>query len=75
MLVAEAVGRALGALGVDVVFGLMGSGNLAVTNALRDAGVPFHAVAPRVRRGLHGRRVRARERAARRLQRAPGARA
>jgi thiamine pyrophosphate-dependent acetolactate synthase large subunit-like protein len=43
MLVAEAVGRALGALGVDVVFGLMGSGNLAVTNALRDAGVPFYA--------------------------------
>jgi thiamine pyrophosphate-dependent acetolactate synthase large subunit-like protein len=43
VLVAEAVGRALGALGVDVVFGLMGSGNLAVTNALRDAGVPFHA--------------------------------
>jgi thiamine pyrophosphate-dependent acetolactate synthase large subunit-like protein len=41
--VAEAVGRALAALGVDVVFGLMGSGNLAVTNALRDAGVPFHA--------------------------------
>jgi thiamine pyrophosphate-dependent acetolactate synthase large subunit-like protein len=43
VLVADAVGRALGALGVDVVFGLMGSGNLAVTNALRDAGVPFHA--------------------------------
>src|SRR3954449_5515959 len=43
VLVADAVGRALGALGVDVVFGLMGSGNLVVTNALRDAGVPFHA--------------------------------
>src|ERR671922_870863 len=43
MLVAEAVGRALGALGVDVVFGLLGSGNLTFTNALRDAGVPFHA--------------------------------
>src|SRR3954447_14870672 len=41
--VADAVGRALGALGVDIAFGLMGSGNLAVTNALRDAGVPFHA--------------------------------
>jgi thiamine pyrophosphate-dependent acetolactate synthase large subunit-like protein len=39
VLVAEAVGRALGALGVDVVFGLMGSGNLPCTNALRDAGV------------------------------------
>jgi thiamine pyrophosphate-dependent acetolactate synthase large subunit-like protein len=38
MLVAEAVGRALAAMGVDTVFGLMGSGNLAVTNAMRDAG-------------------------------------
>src|SRR3954453_11541336 len=43
MLVADAVGRALGALGVDVVFGLMGSGNLTVTNALRDAGARFVA--------------------------------
>ena len=38
MLVAEAVGRALAGMGVDTVFGLMGSGNLAVTNAMRDAG-------------------------------------
>src|SRR3954467_3868046 len=43
MLVAEAVGRALAAMGVDTVFGLMGSGNLAVTNALRDAGARFYA--------------------------------
>jgi thiamine pyrophosphate-dependent acetolactate synthase large subunit-like protein len=43
VLVAEAVGKALASLGVDVVFGLLGSGNLTVTNALRDAGVPFHA--------------------------------
>ena len=43
MLVAEAVGRALAGLGVDTVFGLMGSGNLAVTNALRDAGARFYA--------------------------------
>jgi thiamine pyrophosphate-dependent acetolactate synthase large subunit-like protein len=43
VLVAEAVGRALASLGVDAVFGLLGSGNLTVTNALRDAGVPFHA--------------------------------
>ena len=41
MLVAEAVGRALPALGVDAVFGLLGSGNLALTNALRDAGARF----------------------------------
>jgi thiamine pyrophosphate-dependent acetolactate synthase large subunit-like protein len=43
MLVAEAVGRALAAEGVDVCFGVLGSGNLVVTNALREAGVPFHA--------------------------------
>ena len=43
LIVAEAVGRALASLGVDAVFGLLGSGNLTVTNALRDAGVPFHA--------------------------------
>src|SRR5215217_7012247 len=43
MLVAEAVGKALAGLEVDVVFGLMGSGNLAFTNAMRDAGVRFYA--------------------------------
>src|SRR6478609_5708883 len=42
MLIAEAVGRALAAQGVDTVFGLMGSGNLTVTNALRDAGARFY---------------------------------
>ena len=41
MLVAEAIGRALAAHGVDTVFGLLGSGNLTVTNALRDAGARF----------------------------------
>ncbi len=43
MQVAEAVGRALASLGVDVVFGQLGSGNQTFTNALRDAGVPFHS--------------------------------
>jgi thiamine pyrophosphate-dependent acetolactate synthase large subunit-like protein len=43
MRVAEAVGRALAGLGVDAVFGLLGSGNLTVTNALRDAGARFIA--------------------------------
>ena len=43
MLVAEAVGRALAREGVGAVFGVLGSGNLVVTNALRDAGVPFVA--------------------------------
>jgi acetolactate synthase I/II/III large subunit len=41
MLVSEAVGKALADQGVRVVFGLMGSGNLTVTNALRDAGARF----------------------------------
>src|SRR3954452_23447704 len=43
MLVAEAVGRALAAEGVAACFGVMGSGSLVFTNAMRDAGVPFHA--------------------------------
>jgi thiamine pyrophosphate-dependent acetolactate synthase large subunit-like protein len=43
MLVSEAVGRALASEGVRVVFGLLGSGNLTVTNALRDAGATFVA--------------------------------
>jgi thiamine pyrophosphate-dependent acetolactate synthase large subunit-like protein len=42
MLVSEAVGRALVEEGVRVVFGLLGSGNLTVTNALRDAGAAFY---------------------------------
>jgi thiamine pyrophosphate-dependent acetolactate synthase large subunit-like protein len=41
MLVSEVVGRALHQRGVEVVFGLMGSGNLAVTNALVAAGARF----------------------------------
>jgi thiamine pyrophosphate-dependent acetolactate synthase large subunit-like protein len=43
MNVSRAVGRALGELGVDRVFGLMGSGNLTLTNALREAGAPLVA--------------------------------
>ncbi len=43
MRVAEAVGQALASEGVAAVFGVLGSGNLVVTNALRDAGVPFVA--------------------------------
>src|SRR3954468_19334571 len=42
MLVSEAVGKVLADQGVRVVFGLMGSGNLTVTNALRDAGAAFY---------------------------------
>src|SRR3954453_387818 len=41
MLVSEVVGRTVHTLGGDVVFGLMGSGNLAVTNAIVAAGGAF----------------------------------
>ena len=41
--VAEAVGRTLATLGVGHAYGVVGSGNFDVTNALRDAGVPFTA--------------------------------
>jgi thiamine pyrophosphate-dependent acetolactate synthase large subunit-like protein len=43
MLVSEAVGRALGRRGPSHVFGLIGSGNFAVTNALVEEGVRFVA--------------------------------
>lgn len=43
MLVAEAVGRALVACGVDHVFGVVGSGNFHVTTAMVDAGARFVA--------------------------------
>ncbi|MFI6598492.1 thiamine pyrophosphate-binding protein [Nonomuraea sp. NPDC050536] len=43
MIVAEAVGRALASLGVDTVFGVVGSGNFHVTNALRQYGARFVA--------------------------------
>jgi acetolactate synthase I/II/III large subunit len=43
MLVAEAVGRALAAAGVDHVFGVVGSGNFHVTNAMVAAGATFVA--------------------------------
>lgn len=41
--VADAIGRRLAALGVDTVFGVIGSGNLVVTNALRNGGAHFVA--------------------------------
>ncbi len=43
MLVAEAVGRALAERGAQHVFGLIGSGNFAVTNALVAGGATFIA--------------------------------
>jgi len=45
MDVAAAVGQALAALGVRDVFGVVGSGNFHVTNALVAAGARFHAAA------------------------------
>ncbi|WP_307866366.1 thiamine pyrophosphate-binding protein [Leucobacter chromiisoli] len=41
--VAELVGQALARLGAGHCFGVVGSGNFAVTNALRAAGIPFTA--------------------------------
>ncbi|WIX76460.1 thiamine pyrophosphate-binding protein [Amycolatopsis carbonis] len=43
MKVAELVGRTLADLGVGMAFGVVGSGNFEVTNALRAAGVRFVA--------------------------------
>jgi acetolactate synthase I/II/III large subunit len=43
MLVGEVVGRALGAVGVDHVFGVVGSGNFHVTNGMIAAGARFVA--------------------------------
>jgi acetolactate synthase I/II/III large subunit len=45
MLLAEAVGRSLATHGVRAAFGLVGSGNFHVTNALVAAGVRFVAAA------------------------------
>jgi acetolactate synthase-1/2/3 large subunit len=43
VLVAEAVGRVLAGLGADRAFGVVGSGNFHLTNALRACGVAFVA--------------------------------
>ncbi len=43
MTAAEVVGATLARLGVDVVFGLLGSGNLIATNALVAGGATFHS--------------------------------
>lgn len=43
MNVAQLVGRTLAELGVGHCFGVVGSGNFTVTNALREYGVPFTA--------------------------------
>ncbi len=43
MRVADAVGRELARLGAEVVFGVVGSGNFHVTNALIDGGARFVA--------------------------------
>jgi thiamine pyrophosphate-dependent acetolactate synthase large subunit-like protein len=43
VIVADVVGRTLAELGVGHAFGVVGSGNFHVTNALRAGGVPFVA--------------------------------
>ncbi|MBV9164816.1 MAG: thiamine pyrophosphate-binding protein, partial [Solirubrobacterales bacterium] len=40
--VADVVGATIAAQGVHDTFGVLGSGNLIVTNALRDGGARFH---------------------------------
>ena len=47
MRVAEAVGRGLAGLGVNTVFGVVGSGNFHVTNALVAGGARFVAAGTR----------------------------
>jgi thiamine pyrophosphate-dependent acetolactate synthase large subunit-like protein len=56
MLVSEAVGAALAELGADTVFGVVGSGNFHVTNALiaRSAARPAWLTAGRGRRAALG---------------------
>ena len=43
MTVADAVGRALVGAGIDTVFGVVGSGNFVVTNAMVGAGARYVA--------------------------------
>lgn len=43
MTVADQIGALLAELGVGHAFGVVGSGNFHVTNALRAAGVPYVA--------------------------------
>ncbi|MEJ7820283.1 MAG: thiamine pyrophosphate-binding protein, partial [Rubrobacteraceae bacterium] len=43
MKVSEAIGKTLAERGVEVFFGLVGSGNFAVVNALREAGAEFYS--------------------------------
>ncbi len=43
MQVSEAIGRALADRGVEVFFGLVGSGNFTVTNALHAAGAAYYS--------------------------------
>ncbi len=75
MIVAQAVGRPLAGLGVDHVFGVVGSGNFHVTNALVAGGRAVRRGPARGRRGDDGRRLRADERQVARADRAPGLRA
>ena len=57
--VADAVGRALVDGGIDHVFGVVGSGNFHVTNAMVDGRRPVRRRPARGRCGDDGRRLRA----------------
>ncbi len=71
--VADVVGATIAAQGVHDAFGVIGSGNLVVTNALCRGGAQFHPRPARDERDVHGRWLRARQRSRRRGERAPGA--
>ena len=73
MLVSEAVGAVLAGLGADTVFGVVGSGNFHVTNALIARGARFVAARHEGGAAVHGRRLGAGDRPARAAVGAPGA--
>ena len=54
MRVADAVGRGLAGLGVNTVFGVVGSGNFHVTNALVAGGVKFRTNQAPIKKAPHG---------------------
>ena len=60
--VADVVGATIADQGVKDAFGVLGSGNLVVTNALCRHGARFHHARHEMQRDLHGRRLRPRHR-------------
>ncbi len=61
--VADEVGEAIAAAGAQDAFGVIGSGNLVVTNALCRGGARFHHARHEGGAIVHGRRLCPRQRA------------